>query len=231
MPIADTLRMMWMALVLPTQARLQASASTLASFALAVFILTFANTATGLWESGRPNLTRQLAVAEMPVPKASGDVDLSLPQRAFTAHLGVTLVRVVVSLLFMSALAYALTRFLTDQQFSFGIVLTAVSSTCLIDAIRIVVYAAAHVLTDSMRWGLHAGVFVDPSQHQFLFAWLHRIDLVTWWQYVVMAMVVCTSAGLHYRFGIVVGSVVFLITVILAGGFAFVGWLMQLAIT
>jgi hypothetical protein len=230
--MAHAIRAVWLGLVAPSRVDLADAPSSIAVFAMAVLVLTVANTASTYIETSNSQLRTEAVMGSPSVanpPAQSGQIDLTTPQRVFTANLGLALITTIVSLVLVALMLMFLHRFLTNQQSLFSTALAAVSATALIDLVRVLAYAVLHNSTGTMRWGLHAGVFVTPAQAPFLFAFLKRLDVVTWWQYVVMAMVLARNTGLHHRYGLVVGSVVFLAMLIAVGGFALVGWIVQLS--
>lgn len=205
-------------------------------FAISILLVTTAQLVLQGWEGASAQLVAQANQMRFPVDtsqlsgKDAQGLNLNMPQRVFTAQLGITLMQSILQAVILAGLVFVVIRFLTNTALSYAQSISAVASTALIEVVRALLYAGVHVGTGTMRWGVHAGIFTDPVSSPLLFAWLAKIDIITAWQYIAVSMIACRSVSLHYRFGIVTGIVVFVISIILFGGMALVGWFSQLSI-
>ena len=226
MRVIVALKTLWGALRHPTVTSIQNSSVAVAIVAAAVILLSSAYTVTALLESSNPDIARQSmqssVVEQLRLHDTQSNVEnaSTTAGRAFTAQLGVSLITTIVGLALVALLLMLLTPFLTDQPVSYVVAMAAVSSSALIEMARLALYLPLHLLTGSMQWGFHAGAFVSIVDHPFLFTWLAKIDPIVWWQYVVMAMVLSNSIGLHYRYGLVIGTIVYLVMVAGIGSLA-----------
>ena len=206
----------------------------MAVFAIAVFLVAFANTWSAITEQGNQALVAEsaklLPAATMPLPGGSSvpAVDLSLPQRQFTQILGGALQKTIVPYVVMALAAMIFLRFAANAQVGYLQCLAAISATALIDVIGIVISTLMHLGFETTRAGLHAGVFIDPISHPMWFLWLQSFSIATLWQFVASCIGLVTWSGLHWRYGVVVGGVVWIVTRLVLGGFALMAWIVSL---
>jgi hypothetical protein len=118
---------------------------------------------------------------------------------------------------------------MTDAPVTFGMALTTVSATALIGVVDVAVSVLLHSVTSTLRVGLHLGVLVDPVDHPAVFSWLQRLSLMSLWQYLAIGIGLSTWGGLHRRFGIVTGGIVWVVVGAVMGGIALVTWVVNLA--
>ena len=204
----------------------------MAVFAIAVFLVAFANTWSAIIEQGNPALVaesaRLLPTATLPGGSSVPNVDLSLPQRQFTQVLGGALQKTIVPYVVMALAAMIFLRFAANAQVGFLQCLAAVSATALIDVLGIVVSTGMHLGFETTRAGLHAGVFLDPIRHPMWFLWLQSFSVATLWQFLAACIGLVTWTGLHWRYGVVIGGVVWITTRVILGGFALLAWIVSL---
>ena len=204
----------------------------MAVFAIAVFLVAFANTWSAITEQGSPALVaesaRLLPASTMSGGASAPAVDLTLPQRQFTQVLGGALQKTIIPYVVMALVAMIFLRFAANAQVGFLQCLAAISATALIDVIGIVVSTGMHVGFETTRAGLHAGVFVDPIAHPMWFLWLQSFSVATLWQFVAACIGLVTWTGLHWRYGVVIGAVVWVTTRVVLGGFALLAWIVSL---
>lgn len=231
MRISLAAKTMWGALWHPTVTSVQSRSNAVAVFALAVIVLTATQLVVSYCEASNSSITDQ--VRQSSIIEKLRDREHSAPtpdgavpnENVFTVQLGTALITTVIGLA-VAALAFALLfPFLTNQPANYFTASGAVSAAALVGVIRTLLYLAIHLATGSLQWGLHAGVFVDIVQQPFLFTWLSKIDPLLWWEYVVMAMVLSNSVGLHYRYGLVIGSLVYTVMIIGVGSLALFGFI------
>ncbi len=233
MLLGQSLRIVLLGLISPSRVVIGSTRTALSVFALSVVLIVTSSLVAAYIEPAPVVMaSRNAGNDAVSHTNAVGtdkdiEIDLSSPQRVFTMRLGVSIVRVMISTVLIVGLLQGMLRFLTDIPFTFTIALGAVSATSLLEVLRTVTYAVVHWLTDSVRWGLHLGVVVDPAQQPILHAWLQHLDPLIWWQYVAMAIIACVQQQLHPRYGLVIGTAVFAVAIIIIGGIALVGWLMQ----
>lgn len=232
MRVITVARAMWNALRSPEQLKDATTEVATAMFAVAVLVLSAASTIAALIEEGNPALVAQSkALTYVTEPTADGQpgVDLSLPQRQVTGVLGGALLVTIVSTIALAGVFWVLVRFMTDAPVTYGMALIVVSSTALIGVLDIALSVVLHAATSTLRAGLHLGVVVDPIEHPAVFSWLQRLSLVSLWQYLVIGIGICTWGGLHRRFGVVTGSIVWVVVGLVMGGIALVTWVVNLA--
>jgi len=217
MQITIALRAMWHALVAPWRVSEANEARPVAVFAVAVLFVAVLATTMTLAEVGN-----------VPQQHVEGNVDLSSPQRHVTAALGFLLMITTVQILALSGLFLVLCRFLTDENYTFGRTLIAVSAASVIKIVGIGVDTILHVVFHSTRAGMNAGVFVDPTSHPILYPVLVQVDLFDCWRYIVIGIALTTGAGLHRRFGYVVGLIVWIVAFLLLAGAALVNGILTL---
>jgi len=200
----------------------------LAVFAVAVMLLTATDIIATNYESADAQLIAesQAMVGPGSLLKQEGSFELSGVGRQFTAILGGSLIRNIVSLVILSALTLGVARFLTDKVYGTSMVLACVSAASGIEVIRGLVNSTFHVAFHTSRAGLHAGVFVDPISHPYWFWWLQRLDIFSIWFYLAFSIALTTWGGLHRKFGLVLGGVVFAMVQVLFGAFTVLAWIM-----
>ncbi|RPI68376.1 MAG: hypothetical protein EHM43_05085 [Ignavibacteriae bacterium] len=226
--LASAFKALWFGLVSPQRLSDITTESAVAIFAAAVLVLSVTNTATAFIEGSDPALSAEskTLLSYQPGLSSGGEqVDLSSSQRQFTAVFGGALIRAIISMAVLAGLFYLIARFLTDQPFRYSLAIAAVGSAVLIEVIQSAVTVPAHLFFHTSRAGLHLGAFIAPTQHPFLFAWLQRFDVFALWQYIVIAMGLGSTTGLHYRYAFVVGPVVFTVVQLIFGGLALVAWI------
>ncbi|HCN04004.1 MAG TPA: hypothetical protein DIS79_00155 [Bacteroidetes bacterium] len=228
---------MWAAVVEPVRIPDVRTATALSMFAVAVLLVTAASTCFQYLEAQDATLARhaealatRLGAPEQPTTTTEG-VDLSSPQRAFTAILGITLLREVVSMVAMAGVLLGLMRFMTNADLGFGAAISSVAATAFIQILGAGVTTLFHLITHDMRWGLHAGIFIEPMSSPFLFAFLQRVDVAALWQYVAAAVGMASWAGLDRRYGIIVGTVSWAtILIVVFGGMSLLSWIMSTSV-
>lgn len=232
MRIVHAWRVLWFALVAPTRIPKFTSEAVMATFAVAVLIVSLVSASAALYEESNPALNVETASL---IPQAltwessveGNDIDLSPSSRRFTASFGGALMVTIISSLALAGLFMFLTRFLTDAPVGFMLCLAGVSASGLIQVVDVASSTAIHSMFDTIQAGLNAGVFVSPTEKPLLFSWLQRFSIGSLWQYIVIAIAIVSWGGLHARFGIVVGAIVWILTRLLLGGFALVGWIVS----
>ena len=233
MRVFTVARTMWNALRSPEQLKDATTEVATAMFAVAILLVSAASTVAALIEEGNPVLVAQnnALTYSSSQPPAGGQpgVDLSLPQRQITGVLGGALLVTIVSTIALAGVFWVLVRFMTDAPVTYGMALTTVSATALIGVLDIALSVVLHTSTSTIRAGLHLGVLVDPVEHPAMFSWLQRLSVVSLWQYLVIGIGLCTWGGLHRRFGIVTGSIVWGVVGLVMGGIALVTWVVNLA--
>lgn len=227
---------MWNALHSPEAIQQATTEVATAMFAVAVLVLSAASTTATLIEEGNPVLVAQSRALTYSSGYSSGgqtsespELDLSLPQRQITGVLGGALLVTIISSITLAGVFWVLVRFMTDAPVTYVMALTTVSATALIGVIDTAVSVILHSTASTLRAGPHLGVLVDPVGHPALFSWLQRLSVVSLWQYLVIGIGLCTWGGLHRRFGIVTGGVVWLIVGLVMGALALVTWVVNLA--
>ena len=223
-------RALWQGIRDPRTIERPTASTAVAIFAAAVMVLTLASTITVYVEHSNPALRAETEQLDLLGPQQMGkgaSVDTDTANRQFTAVLGGALIRSVVSMAAMALLFFALTRFLTNAAVPYSQAIAAVSATAGIEVLRSLISILPHVIFETSRAGVHLGVFLQPLEHPFLFAWLQRVDLFNVWHYLAAAMALVTWSDLHYRYGWVVGVVVFLVVQALMGGLTLVAWILN----
>ncbi|MBI2794984.1 MAG: hypothetical protein HYX66_10095 [Ignavibacteria bacterium] len=230
MRLIVALKSLVFAVVNPARLHEAQAASATAVFAVAVLLLTTAETGLAYLHAADPKLETEsvrISLPMQPPGQEKESVALSNEKRQFTAIMGGALLKTFLSLIMLSALALGVARFLTDKQYSVSIAIICVSAATGIDLVRFLVETPLHITLHTVRFGLHLGVFVDPSQNPLLFSWLQRLDVFGLWYYVALSIGITTSEGLHRRFGIVVGVILFGIVQIVFAGLTLIAWLMS----
>jgi hypothetical protein len=223
---------MWNALRSPELIKDATTEVATAMFAVAVLVLSAAATIAALVEEGDPVLVAQsnaLTYSSGIATDGQQGVDLSLPQRQITGVLGGALLVTIVSSVSLAGVFWVLVRFMTDAPVTYSMALTTVSATALIGVIDVAVAVGLHSATSTLRVGLHLGVVVDPVENPALFSWLQRLSVGSLWQYLVIGIGLSTWGGLHKRFGIVTGGIVWGVVAVVMGGIALVTWVVNLA--
>lgn len=231
MRVVSALRAMWFGLVDPTRIQEISRASATAVFAVAVLLVSMTSTWCAMWEQGDLALaaeSRILLQHSATSPVKTSQLDLSTPQRQFTAALGGALIVTIVSTAVVSGLFLILIRFMTNVSVTYRQCIIAASAVSGVIIADTVLSSALHVIFHTSQAGLHAGVFLRPAESPMLFTWLQRISLFSVWQYIAIAIALVTWEGLHWRFGLVTGTIVWLITRLLFGLLTLVGWIVGL---
>lgn len=231
MRITAAMRSIWFGLVDPRRIRQTPTEAAAAVFAVAVLAVSLVGTLCTLWEQGSASLVRESAILSQQTPAATGaaeGIDLSLPQRQFTGALGGTLIITIVSYAALAGVFMILVRFLTDCAVSYSKAIIATSSLALVSMLDSFIATALHVVTGTIKIGVHAGVWLQPSESPMLFTWLQLISLESVWRYLAIAVALITWENLHWRYGIVVGLVVWGVTRAIFGLMALVGWIVGL---
>ena len=213
----------------PRTVKRPTATTAVAIFAAAVMALTLASTITVYVEHSNAALRAETEQLDALGPQQLGEgasVDTDAANHQFTAVLGGALIRSVVTMAAMALMFFALTRFLTNAAVPYSRAIGAVSATAGIEVLRSLISILPHMLFETSRAGIHLGVFIPPLDHPYLFLWLQRVDLFNVWHYVAAAMVLVTWSDLHYRYGWIVGIVVFLVVQILMGGLTLVAWIL-----
>ena len=224
MRVFTVARTMWNALRSPELIKDATTEVATAMFAVAVLVLSAASTIAALVEEGNPVLVAQsnaLTYSSGIATDGQQGVDLSLPQRQITGVLGGALLVTIVSSVALAAVFWVLVRFMTDAPVTFGMALTTVSATALIGVVDVAVSVLLHSVTSTLR--------VDPVDHPAVFSWLQRLSLMSLWQYLAIGIGLSTWGGLHRRFGIVTGGIVWVVVGAVMGGIALVTWVVNLA--
>lgn len=199
-------------------------------FAIAVLLLTSAETGVAYLYAADPQLARESMMITLPMQQVGQEkqsVALSFENNQFTAIMGAALLKSFLSLIVLSALTLGVARFLTDKQYSVSIAILCVSAASGIDLLRFLVETPPHIILHTVRFGLHPGVFIDPVQHPLLFSWLQRLDVFSLWYYVALSIGMTTWEGLHSRYGIVVGVILFTIVQTVFAGLTLIAWIMS----
>jgi hypothetical protein len=231
MRITAAMRSIWFGLVDPRRIRQTPTEAAAAVFAVAVLAVSVTGTLCTLWEQSIPSLVLDSAILSQQAPAATGSaegVDLSLPQRQFTGALGGTLIITIVSYAALAGVFMILVRFLTNSVVSYSKAIIATSSLALVSILDSFIATGLHVATGSIQIGLHAGVGLPPSESPMLFTWLQLISLESVWRYLAIAVALVNWQELHWRYGIVVGLVVWGVTRAIFGLMALVGWIVGL---
>ncbi|MDZ4744598.1 MAG: hypothetical protein SGJ05_01200 [bacterium] len=254
------LRALWFAIRAPWRLHETTTRAAAATFALAVLLGSFAASGVQMWEHSDPQLVKEsqqfavvtgttaapapaaptappaaLAPAALApaTPIASTDVvTLDSPARQFTALLGNNLLVFVLSIVISSGVYMLLGRFLTSEQYTFSMAFVCVSATTSIAIIGTVLTSAIHIAMHSMRFGMNAGIGVDPLQSPFLYLWLQRIDVFGVWQALATGVGLTTWVGLDRKYGYVVGAVVWLtVLLVFFGVSSIVSWILAQGLT
>lgn len=228
---------MWAAIVCPERIPDVRTATALSVFAVAVLLVTMASTTFQYLEAQDAELSKQAKVlgGNLGAPPESSEtaegIDISTPQRVFTAILGITLLREVVSIVVLAGVLLGLMRFMTNAELGFAAAVSSVASTAGIQILGGGITTLLHLITHDVRWGIHAGIFVEPTSSPFLFAFLQRADVASAWQYLAAAIGMASWAGLDRRYGVVVGVVAWLVILtVVFGGMTMLSWIMSTSV-
>lgn len=231
MRIISASKALWHFLVAPWRVQEATPQTAMASFAIAVLLIAMTSTWCAMLENGDVSLavesrilTQNAAVA----PVKDAQLDLSSPQRQFTGALGGALMVTIVSIAALAGLFLIMTRFMTDAPVTYSMAMVSVASSALLQCADLALTTTSHLTFHTARAGLHAGIFISPLEAPVLFTWLQRISLVSVWQYIAIAIALTTWGGLHRRFGVVVGLVVWIITMLVFGALTLVNWVVSL---
>lgn len=226
MQTTAALRALWQGLRDPRSVVLVSATTAVAIFAAAVLVVTLADTAAMFAETSSVALKTEAEALTIVVPGTESEDAVEMtPGRRFTAAFGGALVLSTVSYAVLAGLLWLMMRFLTNERVGYAMALGAVSATAGVEALQTLLSTGIHLLTGSVRFGMHAGMVVSPAEYPHLFLWLQRLDVITFWQYVAAAMVLSVWSGLHYRYGVVVGGVVFVIVQAVMGVLSLMSWL------
>lgn len=226
MQTLDALQALWQGLRDPRSVAAVSVTTAVAIFAAAVLVVTLVDTAMMFAETSSLALKTEAEALTIVVPGTESEAAVEMtPVRRFTAAFGGALVLSTVSYAVLAGLLWLMMRFLTNERVGYAMALGAVSATAGIEVLQTLFATGLHLLTGSVRYGLHLGMAVSPADSPHLFLWLQRLDLFTAWHYVAAAMVVSTWSGLHYRYGIVVGGLVFVVVQVVFGVLSLISWL------
>ena len=233
MQFIEVLRSMWFALVAPRRIVETLSTPVTAFFAVAVVVSTMVSLGASYLEDAQPALRAENATFERmstahdttTAAPGSPAVDLTPPARTFTAILGGALIKNIMPLLVVAGVFLSLVRFMTNAPLRYGVALSIVSAATSIMCVELLVNTVLHIAMGTNRAGLHAGVFVDPTAHGFLFLFLQNLAPLSLWRYVVIASAMAQASDLHPRYGIVVGPIVWGVVVLAMGLLSFNGFL------
>lgn len=231
MRITAAMRSIWFGLIDPKRIREISADAAAAVFAVAVLAVSITGTVCTLWEQGHPRLAAESAILSQQEPASaqkSAQIDLSTPQRQFTGALGGTLIITIVSYATLAGLFMILVRFLTNCTIPYSRAIIAVSSTALVAMLDSLVTTGLHAMFGTVQVGLHAGVFVRPTETPMLFTWLQLVSVESIWRYLAISVAIVTSENLHWRYGVVVGLIVWVVTRLIFGIMALVGWVVGL---
>lgn len=227
MRVVAACKALWHGLVAPARVQEATSQTAAAVFALSVLLVAFISVLSAITEASDIQLvaeSRILTQTSAITSKPDPGLDLSLQQRQFTAALGGALVVTIISSAALAVLFLVFMRFMTNAPVTFEMALVAVSSTGLIICLDLILSTAGHLIFHTAQVGLHAGAFVSLRDSPMLFTWLQRWSVFSLWQYLAIAVALSTWSGLHARYGLVVGIVVWMLTRLIVGALTFVSW-------
>ncbi len=217
MQFLDVFRAMVLAVRVPWRLAEYADRRALTFFAVAVLSVTACKVCAAYLTAEDPQLVAESALLA-PSSSEQTQVDLQQPKRLFTAVLGGAVFTTIVSTAVLAGLMMVIGRFLTDRFYLFRHAIIVTSGAASIAIIRIVLETSLQLVTHSARWGPHLGLVIDPTGTPYLFAALQRVDLLGLWEYLVVAVGLVGTQGLHRRYGYIVGLVAWLASVVLLGG-------------
>lgn len=203
----------------------------MAVFAIAVVIVSLSSAWAALVEQDDSVL---MAEATNILPAAAlgkypnNQVDLSAPKRQFTVALGGALQKTIIPYVSAALMFMLFCRFLTNGNIGYLQSLAAFSATALIDVVGTLMLLAFHLGFHTIRSGLHIGVFVDPHTHPFWFIWLQNLDIFSLWQFLAAGIGAMVWAGMHWKYGIVVGCTVWGVSRLILASFSIMAWLSSL---
>lgn len=223
---------LWHGVRAPWRVQEATSQAATATFAVAVLLIVVVSTWCAMLENSDPALvaeSRALSHLTDMTPGAENvELDLSTPGRQFTGALGGALMVTIGTTAALAGFFLLAMRFMTNAPVTYGMAIVAVSSSALIQCLDLLVSVAGHLFFHSARMGFHAGLLVSPVDAPMLFTWLQRISLFSVWQYLAIAIALATWGGLHRRYGLVVGAVVWLLTRLILGALTLVSWVVSL---
>jgi len=233
MQFIDVLRSMWFALVAPRRIIETRTTPVTAFFAVAVFVSTIISVGASYVEDGQPTLRAENSAFERmstskeepPSNTDAAPVDLTPPARTFTAILGGALIKSIMPIVVLAAVFFSLVRFMTNAPLTYGSAISIVSVSTSIMSAELILNTALHVLVGTTRAGIHAGVVVDPGTHPFLFMFLQNVAPIELWRYIVIASVMAQTNGLHWRYGVILGPIVWIVVILAMGLLALNGFL------
>lgn len=197
-------------------------------FAVAVLSVTAVNVVATLNTQADARLSAEAALLT-PKPEGDNAVDLRQSGRHVTAILGGAVFTTSMSIIVLAGLMMVVGRFLTDKPYRYGHAVIVTSGASAIVILRVAIETGLQLATHSVRWGPHLGIVVDPATSPHMFAALQRVDVFTLWEYLVIAIGLVRTQGLHARFGYIVGLVVWLLMIILFGGATTVAYVLSRA--
>lgn len=211
----------------PSRIREVTKDAAMAVFAIAVVVVSLTSTWAALNEQNDPILAAEAATL-LPTPtqakQAPKNVDLSAPKRQFTVALGGALQKTIIPSVSAALMFMIVGRFLTNQNIGYLQSLAAFSATALIEVLGIVISYLIHVAFHTIRFGLHAGVFVDPHTHPMWFVWLQNLDVFSLWQFIAAGVGIVVWNDLHWKYGIIVGGTVWFVSRLILGSFSLMAW-------
>ncbi len=232
MRLLTVFRAMWHGLVAPQRIREATEESAVAIFAAAVLVLSLASTAAAFIEEGNADLRAESAVLSQYGMVSSDEelVDLSSAGRQFTAVFGGALMISVGKIVVLAGIFLLFMRFMTNAPVGYRMALAAVGATISIDFVRMAFTVPLHLITNTAQVGPYLGLLASPTEAPFMFTWLQRLDLFSIWQYFAIGVALAVWNGLHYRYGFVVGGIVFAVVQVLFAGASIVAWMLSLSV-
>lgn len=231
MRIISASKALWHFLFAPWRVQEATPQTAMASFAIAVLLIAITSTWCAMLENGDVSLaveSRILTNNAAAAPVKEAQLDLSSPQRQFTGALGGALMVTIISMAALSGLFLVMTRFMTNAPVTYSMAMVSVASSALLQCADLALATTGHLVFHTSRAGLHAGLFISPLDAPAMFTWLQRISVISVWQYIAIAVALTTWGGLHRRFGIIVGLVVWVITMLIFGALTLVNWVVSL---
>lgn len=210
MRVVTILRAMIDAIMAPKLTVRVCGIRTLSTLSTAVLLTVAVTTTFAYLEASHPGLHSE---GEMMTQLLAPDNGEALPAIAdrqglqLTSVLGFGIMQTLIGIVLLSLLIKGLAHFLTNSTATFGCVLSIVSVTLSITILTTIMNGSLHLLTGSLRWGIHMGIFVSPAEQPLLFGALQRIGLDMIWRCFAAAIGVTSYSGLHHRFGFVVGTI------------------------
>lgn len=110
-----------------------------------------------------------------------------------------TLLTGVMWLLFTTAIIWIIQNFLLKNSLTFVYTLAFVSFGNAIDAAGNLFKTLLHYVTGTIRVDPSLNVLTQMYEHPFLFAFLSRVDIFIFWQYIAIALAICAYVGEERR--------------------------------